>query len=64
MQIATYSHDFEGTRYQLPIGRGDAFRREPIELGLRVSFALAQENESSGTARPLILASRCEGAVL
>lgn len=60
---ATYSHDNDGERYQLPIDRDDRFRRELIELGLRVSFDLAQENESSAEVRPLILLNRFARAV-
>ena len=56
---ATYSHECAGERFQLPIHRADAFQRELIELGLRASFALAQENESSVEARPVILSERC-----
>jgi len=63
MQAATYSHDFDGERFQLPIDRDDHFQREIIELGLRVCFALAQENESSAGARPCILLDRFAGAV-
>ena len=55
---ANYSHDWAGERFQLLIHRRDDFRRELIELGLRVAFALAQENESSDEARPFILSSR------
>ena len=62
MEVATYSHDFDGERFQLPIDRGDDHQREIIELGLRVSFALAQENESSDQARPFILLDRFSGA--
>lgn len=58
MLVATYSHDYDGERFQLPIAREDAHRREIIELGLRVSFALAQENESSAEARAIILSGR------
>jgi hypothetical protein len=58
MHRATYSHEFDGRRFQLPIRRDDDFRREIIELGLRVSFALAQENDSSLGIRPLILSDR------
>lgn len=60
---STYSHEWAGDRYQLPICRGDDFRRELIELGLRVSFDLAQENESSAAARGFILAARFAEAV-
>ena len=60
---ATYSHDWAGERFQLPIARDDAHRRETIELGLRVSFGLAQENESSAEARPFILSDRFDAAV-
>jgi hypothetical protein len=63
MQGATYSHDFAGERFQLPINRGDDFQREIIELGQRVSFSLAQENESSAAARPFILSDRFARAV-
>lgn len=63
MQIGTYSHDFDGERFQLPLRREDEFRRELIELGLRVSFDLAQENESSPGVRHFILAARFEMAV-
>ena len=59
---ATYSHDFYGERFQLPIDRDDHFRRELLELGLEVTFALAQENESSAEARPLILSARFTAA--
>jgi hypothetical protein len=52
MVTATYSHDFDGRRFRLPINRDDAHRLELIELGLRASFALAQENESSAAASP------------
>lgn len=55
---ATYSHEWAGERFQLPIDRADVFQRELIELGLRVSFALAQENESSDEVRPVILSGR------
>jgi hypothetical protein len=58
MLIATYSHDYGGQRFQLPIDFDDDFQREIIELGLRVSFAMAQENESSAAARPFILSDR------
>ena len=58
MQVATYNHDFAGEGFQLPIERDDHQQRELIELGLRVSFALAQENESSLRARLAILAHR------
>ncbi len=58
MHTATYSDEFEGRRYQLPITRDDVFQLELIELGLRVAFALAQENESSAGARPFILRAR------
>jgi len=58
MQIATYSHDFDGQRFQLLIHRGDDHRLQLIELGLRVAFALAQENESSASARQFILRDR------
>ncbi|MFN2588778.1 MAG: hypothetical protein ABR613_11775 [Actinomycetota bacterium] len=61
---ATYSHDFEGERYQLPIDRDDNFRLELMELGLRVSFDLAQENESSPPARRCILSDRFAQAVV
>lgn len=57
---ATYSHIFEGERFQLLIGRDDHHQRQLIELGLRVSFALAQENESSASVRRSILAGRFE----
>ena len=60
---ASYSHDWAAERFQLPIHRRDDFRRELIELGLRVSFALAQENESSAAARPFILSDRFAQAV-
>jgi hypothetical protein len=60
---ATYSHDWAGERFQFPIESGDDFRRELIELGLRVSFALAQENESSAGVRPFILSGRFAEAV-
>ena len=60
---ATYSHDWAGERFQLPIDRGDDFQRELMELGLRVSFALAQENESRAEARPFILSDRFAAAV-
>ena len=63
MQSATHNHEFDGKQFQLPIDRNDDFRRELIELGLRVSFALAQENESSAEARPYILKDRFVGAV-
>lgn len=63
MTIAAYSHDWLGQRFQLPIARDDDFRRELIELGLRVSFALAQENESSAGSRPFILSDRFAEAV-
>jgi hypothetical protein len=55
---ATYSHEWDGRRSQLPITRDDHHQREIIELGLRAAFALAQENESSAGARPFILAAR------
>ena len=45
MQVATCSHDYDGERFELPINRDDRFQRELIELGLRVSFDMAQENE-------------------
>lgn len=61
--VATYSHEFEGDQYQLPIDRDGDFQRELIELGLKVSFALAQENESSAEARSLILLDRFARAV-
>ena len=60
---ATYSHDWAGERFQLPIDREDHHRQETIELGLRVSFALVQENESSAEARPFILSDRFAKAV-
>ena len=60
---ASFSHDFDGRRFRLPINRQDAHRLEVIELGLRASFALAQENESSDEARPLILSNRFAKAV-
>lgn len=63
MMQATYSHDYDGKRFQLPIDRGDNHQREVIELGLRVSFALAQENESSVQARPCILLDRFSGGL-
>jgi len=63
MRIATYSHDYDGKRFQLPINRDDAHRLEVIELGVRVSFALAQENESSPVARRFILSDRFVMAV-
>lgn len=44
---ATYSYDWAGRRLQLPLEAGDDVRRVLIDLGLRVSFALAQENERS-----------------
>lgn len=62
MTNATYSHDYDGTRFQLPITRDVEHRRQLIELGLRVTFALAQENESRHTARLAILAARTEKA--
>lgn len=55
---ATYSHDWVGERFQLRIDSGDDFQRELIELGPRVSFELARENESSAGARPFILSDR------
>lgn len=58
MPVATYSHDYDGQRFQLPIDRHDEHQRELIELGVRVLFALAQENESSAAARPFILSDR------
>ena len=61
--VATYSHEFAGERFQLPIDRDDDFQRELIELGLKVSFALAQENESNAEARPHILLDRFAKAV-
>ena len=63
MVTATYSHDFDGRRFQLSIDRSDVHRLEVIELGLRASFALAQENESSAVARPFILSDRFARAV-
>ncbi len=63
MLVATYSHDFDEKRFQLPIYQKDNHQREIIELGLRVAFALAQENESSAEARPFILSDRFAGAV-
>lgn len=60
---ALYSHEWAGELFQLPIDRGDVVQRELIELGLRVSFALAQENESSPGARPFILSDRFDRAV-
>ena len=63
MHIATYSHDYDGERFQLPISRDDSHRRELMELGLRVSFALAQENASRYSARLSILAARFDEAV-
>jgi hypothetical protein len=64
MTNATYSHECEGTRYQLPIERADEFRLELVELGLRVSFDLAQENESSRAARRCILSNRLAQAAV
>jgi hypothetical protein len=58
MEEATYSHDFDGRRFQLSLSREDDHRLEVIELGVRVAFALAQENESSPVARRFILADR------
>ncbi len=55
---ASYSHKWAEQRFQLPINRADVFQRELIELGLRVCFGLAQENESSDEARPVILSER------
>jgi hypothetical protein len=43
--------------------RDDDHRLEVIELGVRVSFALAQENESSPVARRFILSDRFVMAV-
>ncbi len=63
MVTATYSHDFDGRRFQLPIDQSDVHRLEVLELGLRASFALAQENESSAEARPFILSDRFTRAV-
>ena len=60
---ATYSHDWAGERFHLQIVRENDFQRELIELGLRVSFDLAQENESSPGARPFVLAARFTEAV-
>ena len=60
---ATYSDDWDGVRFQLHITRKDAHRLEVIELGVRASFALAQENESSAGARSLILSDRFARAV-
>ena len=60
---ATYSHDWAGERFQLPIHRKHDFRRELIELGLRVAFDLAQENEASAEVRPSILLDRFARAV-
>ena len=58
MQVATYSHIFDGESFELAIARDDHHQTELIELGLRVAFALAQENESSDEALPFILSSR------
>ncbi len=63
MHNAMYSYDFEGRRFELPLDRSDVHRRELLEFGLRVSFALAQENESTAEARPHILSDRFAMAV-
>jgi len=63
METAAYSCDFDGKRFELRITREDAHQREVIELGVRVAFALAQENESSPEARPCILCDRVVRAV-
>jgi hypothetical protein len=63
MVRATYTHDFDGRRFRLPISREEAHRLEVIELGPRASFALTQENESSASARPFILSDRFARAV-
>ena len=60
MEGATYSHVFDDEVFELPISRDDHHRRELIELGLRATFALAQENESSPSARLPILCSLLE----
>lgn len=61
MRLATYSRIFEGERFQLPIDRDDHHRRDLIELGLRASFALTQENVSSPSLRRSILFNRFKG---
>ena len=63
MQVATYSHIFDGEPFELAIARDDHHQTELIELGLRVSFDLAQENGSSDEARPFILSDRFARAV-
>ena len=60
MEGATYSHVFDGEVFELPVSHDDHHRRELIELGLRATFALAQENESSPLARLSILRSLFE----
>ena len=60
MEEATFSYVFDGQAFELPIARDDHHRRELIELGLRATFALAQENESSPGARLSILRSLFE----
>ena len=60
MMAATYSYVFDGQAFEIPITRDDHHRRELIELGLRATFALAQENESSPSARLSILRSLFE----
>ena len=55
--------DYDGERFELPINRDDRFQRELIELGLRVSFDMAQENECA-EARSFILKGRFDEAVM
>ncbi len=63
MDSAMYSHMFDGEGFQLRIDREDAHQLEVIEVGLRVAFAVEQENESSPNARPVILLDRLTSAV-